>query len=76
MATIAPLSGKYYGTKIVLKNGESFHIWLQNNSLLSRVSEREIARGWSPDYGFDHVETEENYKIAKICAEALTERGY
>ena len=76
MAVIKPLKGKYYGTVVELNNGESFDIWLSPNPDNYKASEREIAQGWERCDGFDHVETDDTFKVAQICADALTEAGY
>lgn len=76
MANIKPLRNKYYGTVVQLNNGDTIDVWLGPNTECYRASEREIANGWTPDMGFDHVETEESYKVAKIICDALTKEGY
>ena len=64
---IQPLSGKYYGT-LVTDGVKSLVIW---TGYTGKVSEREIAEGWTDDYGFDHVESDRDYKIACVICDAL-----
>lgn len=62
---IKPLIGKYYGTQVT--NGEfTIEVW---TGYTGRVSERE--EGWTKDYGFDHVESDRDYKIACAIVEKL-----
>lgn len=64
---IEPLNGKYYGTKVT--NGQQFiEVW---TGYTGTVSEREIADGWTEEYGFNHVESDRDYKIACIICDAL-----
>lgn len=64
---IKPLKGKYYGT--VITNGDqSITVW---TGYTGKVSDRELAAGWTDDYGFDHVESDRDYKIACIIYNAL-----
>jgi hypothetical protein len=68
---ISPLVGKYYGTKI--SDGErEITVW---NGYTGTVSEREIADGWTEEYGFDHVESDQDYKIAKVICDALNKEN-
>jgi hypothetical protein len=81
MAQILPLDGKYYGTKIQISvdNGsgsDEMVVWTPDHFAEPFASEREIANGWNPADGHDHVEDVQSYKIAQIICEALTEKGY
>lgn len=68
---VKPLKGKYYGTRIT--NGEHLiEVWTGHTG---RVSEREIAEGWTDEYGFDHVESDRDYKIACIICDALNKEN-
>ena len=64
---IKPLNGKYYGTEIT--DGDNvIEVW---TGYTGKVSEREIEEGWTDDYGFDHVESDRDYKIACVICDAL-----
>jgi len=63
---IHPLKGKYYGTVVDIGRGK-VTVWLPLGEHYA-ASEREIAEGWEPDDGFDHVETQESYAAAKLIA--------
>lgn len=68
---VEDLDGKYYGTTVT--NGEQLiKIW---TGYTGKVSEREIAEGWTDDYGFDHVESDRDYKIACILCNALNKEN-
>jgi hypothetical protein len=66
--TVLPLFGKYYGTLVSAKDW-NIKVWARVRSD-SRPSVREVAEGWEPDWGFDHVETEESYATAQLIAAA------
>ena len=67
MWSIKPLEGKYYGTKI--SNGkDQITVW---TSFSTPVSSREIEEGWDEDYGYDHVESEKDYRMALVICSAL-----
>ena len=66
---IKPLCGKYYGT-IVTDGKRVVEVW---NGYTGKVSQREIDEGWTPDYGFDHVESDQDYKMALVICDALNE---
>lgn len=79
MARVLPLDGKYYGTKIEVatKDGnDEIKVWCPDHFARPFASEREIANGWTPEDGHDHVEDAQSYKIATVIAEALTKAGY
>lgn len=64
---VEPLKGKYYGTRVT--NGEQLIVvW---TGYTGKVSEREIEEGWTEEYGFDHVESDRDYKIACVICDAL-----
>jgi hypothetical protein len=64
---IEPLEGKYYGTKV--SNGSDLiEVW---TGYTGKVSQRELDGGWTEEYGFDHVESDKDYKLAYIICEAL-----
>lgn len=66
--SVLPLKGKYYGTVVDLGRGK-VTVWLPLGEHYA-ASEREIAEGWEPDDGFDHVETQESYEAARLMASA------
>lgn len=82
MAEILPLEGKYYGTKVKIANPtckgetEEITVWFPDHFAKPFASEREIANGWKPEDGHDHVEDQQSLKIAQIICKALTEEGY
>ncbi|MFN7883262.1 MAG: hypothetical protein ACK5PF_09650 [bacterium] len=65
---LRPLKGKYYGSIIDIGAG-SVCVW-QPVRLDYEASDREIADGWTPDYGFDHVESQESYEVARLIEAA------
>jgi hypothetical protein len=64
---IEPLRGKYYGTKVT-DSERVISVW---TGYTGKVSERELAEGWTEDYGFDHVESDQDYKMALVIRDAL-----
>lgn len=59
------LKGKHYSTQITLEvNGRGFLISLAGSG--TKPSKRELAYGWEPDYGMDHVESEEHFYLASL----------
>jgi hypothetical protein len=76
MATILPLYGKYYGTKVEMNSGDIIEVWLSLLPKYNEASIREKELGWTREDGFDHVETQETYDVAKIICDVLTEKGF
>ena len=73
MWQIEPLKGKYYGTRVVnTETDDLIEVWL-SLKMGSQPSSREFENGWTPDYGFDHVETQESYETALKIVEKLNE---
>ena len=71
MWSIRPLKGKYYGTILECSETDDIiEIWLSSDYT---PSERELADGWTPDKGFDHVESQLSYKTALKLLKALNE---
>lgn len=68
---IQPLNGKYYGT-LVSDGIKALVVW---TGYTGKVSEREIAEGWTDEHGFDHVESDRDYKIACIIRDALNKEN-
>ena len=71
-ANLRPLSSKHYSTELSLVvnvAGWNYNINIDISGYAPIASTRELARGWEPDQGMDHVESEVHYRIAKdICA--------
>lgn len=68
---VAPLKGKYYGTRVT--DGANFiEVWTGQTG---KVSEREIKEGWTEEHGFDHVESDIDYKIACVIRDALNKEA-
>jgi hypothetical protein len=65
--TVRPLKGKYYGTEVT-DGDKVIKVW---TGYTGQVSIREIEEGWTEEYGFDHVESDVDYKIACIICDAL-----
>jgi hypothetical protein len=83
MAEILPLEGKYYGTKIKIKNPtcprdtDEITVWFPDHFAEPFASEREIKQNdWTPAEEHDHVEDAQSYRIAQIIAETLTKEGF
>jgi hypothetical protein len=68
---VVPLEGKYYGTEVLTgRNSGTIKIWTYGVRHPATGSVREIARGWEPEDGMDHVETAEDYANARLIATA------
>jgi hypothetical protein len=76
MATILPLKGKYYGTVVELKDGTQIEIWAPDHFANPFGSEREIANGWKPEDGHDHVEDQRSLEIAKVVETYCNMKGW
>ncbi len=66
---ILPLEGKYYGAEIEIGEN-SVKVWTPNYSASPFASVREIANGWEPEDGRDHVEDVQSYANACLIAAA------
>lgn len=70
--SLRPLPGKFYSTEIGLVvnlDGHNYNLYIEISGYAPVASTREIARGWEPEDGMDHTESEAHYRIAKaICA--------
>ncbi len=73
MAQIKELSGKYYGTVVVLKDGSWITIWVPDDHNL-KLSQREIDRG-NTFFEDNHMEDARSYKIAQLLCEAINTSG-
>lgn len=77
MAKLLPLTDrKYYGTVVELNDGTEVEIWASDHFARPFGSEREIARGWTPEDGHDHVEDQRSLDIAKAVVEYCNKRGW
>lgn len=62
---LLPLECKYYGTKLDGIHG-SLDIWMSDHFAVPFGSEREIANGWVPEDGHDHIEDKNSLEIAQF----------
>jgi len=73
--TLDPLQGKHYSTELVVEvydeGGFPNDLFISICGYYPKPSQREIDKGWEPDDGMDHVETEAGYVLALIIKEAL-----
>lgn len=69
--TVGELKGKYYGTKVQFDGDTVFTIWYPDHFAEPFASEREIAKGWTPDDGHDHIEDQQSYNTAKLIVDYL-----
>ena len=69
---LVPLSGKYYTTEVIVET-DNGSVFIEISSGNYKPSQREIDKGWEPDDGMDHVESEYSYEIAKKIVKALKE---
>ena len=68
---LQPLPSKHYETSVVVRiDGLHFTINICGYGLTP--SQREIDNGWEPDYGMNHVESEEHLFLAQKIMEALS----
>lgn len=88
---LAPLDLKYYGTKVCYNSEEEpsdrpptpgeaefdkiFEIWQPDHFAVPFASDREIAAGWVPADGHDHVEDVQSYTLACNLVEHLNSTG-
>lgn len=76
--TLEPLRGKHYSTDLVVEVYDDFgfpnDIVITISGYYPSPSKREIDKGWEPDDGMDHVETQAEYALALIIKEALEGR--
>lgn len=72
------LQGKHYTTEVAVvvehEDGSVYLLGVDVYGYFPRPSQREIDKGWEPDYGVDHVESEAEYKVALAIVEALKGR--
>lgn len=72
------LEGKHYSTEVSVvvedEKGEVYACGVEIYGYFPKPSYREYMKGWEPDMGMDHVETEAEYKIALAIVDALKGR--
>lgn len=77
MAKLLPLTDrKYYGTVVELNDGQEIEIWASDHFAKPFGSTREIARGWVPEDGHDHVEDQRSLDIANAVVDYCNSRGW
>jgi len=73
---IRPLASKHYSTDLevtVLVDGNEYTIMVSIAGYTPHASHREKARGWEPDWGMDHTESETHLALAHLIAHALAD---
>ena len=73
-ANLRPLPGKFYSTEVSLVvnlDGHNYNLYIDISGYAPVASTREIARGWDPEDGMDHTESEAHYRIAKAICDCL-----
>ena len=75
-----PLKGKFYSTEIsagfVDETGNHGSMYIEISGYHSQPSEREVEKGWEPDWGMDHVEGQAQYEIAKAIVDMLKGKSW
>ena len=74
--TILPLGSKHYSTDlevVVCVDGLEYTMKVSISGYAPTPSYREVLKGYEPDYGMDHVESETHLKLAHIFAKALAD---
>lgn len=74
-AKVLPLPCKHYSTDVdvtVVVEDTDFHFTISVSGFGPNASSREKERGWEPDWGMDHTESEAHLFLAKRIVEALT----
>jgi hypothetical protein len=74
---ISPLPSKHYSTDLevgVLVDGQEHTMVVSIAGYAPHASHREKLKGWEPDWGMDHTESETHLALAHLIANALTER--
>ena len=73
--SLEPLKFKHYATEILVEVYDEFgfpnDLYISISGYSPKASQREVDKGWEPDYGMDHVESEAGYKVALAIVEAL-----
>ena len=68
---LQPLPSKHYETSLIVEvEGRPFKVSICGSG--SKPSKREILALWEPEFGMDHVESEEHLFLAQKIMEALS----
>ena len=73
-----PLPSKHYDTTlsvVVEVEGTDYNLSVSVAGYAPKASRREVERGWNPDWGMDHTESESHLAIAELICEALKKEG-
>jgi hypothetical protein len=71
---LMPLPSKHYSTDVwvtVSVEGHEYSLLVSVAGYAPKASSREIERGWEPDWGMDHTESEAHLDIAQRVVTAL-----
>jgi hypothetical protein len=74
---ILPLESKHYSTDLSVDVDVDGHIYTMLVSISGyapRASIREVDRGWEPDWGMDHIESETHFALAHMIASSLADQ--
>ena len=74
---ILPLKGKHYSTDLEVAfevDGYEYTMMVSIVGYAPHASIREKARGWEPDWGMDHTESETHLGLAHMIASALADQ--
>ena len=69
------LPSKHYSTDLLItvnQGGENYDFTVSVSGYGPKPSHRETKRGWEPDWGMDHVESDIHLLLAHNIKEALT----
>lgn len=78
---LTPLPTKHYSTEIQVEVGgngwdeEGRNFLISISGAGSKPSVREYEKGYYPEDGMNHVESEEHYELATLIMEALRKNG-
>ena len=73
-AQLMPLPSKHYSTDVevtVSVQGHEYSLLVSVAGYAPNASSREKERGWEPDWGMDHTESEAHLDIAKMVVTTL-----
>ena len=74
--SLVHLQGKHYSTDVcvtVSVEGREYNLLVSVAGYAPKASSREKERGWEPDWGMDHTESETHLSIAQTIVDALAE---
>jgi hypothetical protein len=75
-ANIRPLASKHYSTNLevtVLVDGNEYTMLVSIAGYAPHASHREKVKGWEPDWGMDHTESETHLALAHLIANTFAE---